>query len=104
MAPKNCPVCKNTLRRYSVEGPTPVRRFLPGYVLGEITLWIVGGTLAAFEFWGWASGVAAGAIVMWLVWRPSKREAEAGFSRYYCDKCQNHFEGDALRRLTTNAI
>jgi len=97
-------MCKSTLRKYNVADPTRIRRFFPGYVLGEITLCIVAGVLAALEFWGWAIGAAAGAVVAWLVWRPSKRETEAGFTRYYCDKCQNHFEGEPLRRLTTNAI
>jgi hypothetical protein len=99
---KRCPECDHELRMYDIADPTPIRRFLPGYLVGEITLWIVAGLLAVLGFIGWAIGAVIAGLVAWAIMRSSYRHVREKFARYHCAKCQNHFEGDALRKLTTD--
>jgi rubredoxin len=102
-AAKRCPECGHDLRMYDVADPTPVRRFLPGYVAGEITLWVVAGILAALGYFGWAIAVLAASLVAWAIMRRPYAEAQNKFARYHCENCQHHFEGDTLRKITADA-
>lgn len=93
-----CPVCGNVLRRTDI----PDLRTVAFYVGVELVFWLsvalILAYLAAPRGEGEAyAGLAALAIVAWLLLRPRQLAARRAFlerARYHCEHCNRHFEGE----------
>ena len=44
--------------------------------------------------------IITGAVFWRLFWRHDRTEATAEHGRYYCRRCNQHFQGDSLRQIT----
>lgn len=92
-----CPICANVLRRIDI----PDLRTVGFYVGVELVFWLgvalVLAYLVAPRGEGEAyAGLAALAIVAWLLLRPRQLAARRAFhecARYHCEHCNRHFEG-----------
>jgi hypothetical protein len=104
---KTCPVCASPLRLY--ESPFEGEPYFLYYFAGEFIFWAVAAIVLAltwsFGDISYAIAVAVGALVVFAAfykpWQRAQRDATARRGRYYCESCHHHFEGDALRQLTS---
>jgi hypothetical protein len=112
--PKHCPHCGGPLMLYYVPGFTPYVE-VPGG--GEqFPFWAlcgVGGVLVvvildpALQWWGWHNKYIEGIIVIAFVAVAMliqeivgrRKQKTAKYGHYVCEKCDRHFEGDALHPL-----
>jgi hypothetical protein len=93
-----CPNCAGTLRRTDL----PDFRTVASHVGVDLVFWaavaLVLAYLAAPRGEGeWYAGLAAVAVIAWLLLRPRQlaaRRAFAARARYHCETCNRHYEGE----------
>ena len=101
---KVCPSCGAPLDLYDVPSGLTVGRFFAS----EGAYWLVVLLLAPILFGlgvsnpgiAMALAIPVVLLLLWRIWGRWGREAKAEHARYYCQRCNHHFEGDALRQLT----
>jgi hypothetical protein len=96
--PASCPFCGNILRRIGIPDLSTVALYVGVDLVFWLSVALILAYLAAPRGEGEAyAGLAALAIVAWLLLRPRQLAARRAFlerARYYCEHCDRHFEGE----------
>jgi hypothetical protein len=101
---KLCPHCGNILRAEGVPDPMPpgrrfARELMFWLALAAVLAYLMGATTTGER----VAGLAAIALLIWLLRRSRRRAAPAaasGTGRFRCDYCQGRFEGEDLRDIS----
>jgi hypothetical protein len=100
---KRCPDCGKPVRLYDVRSPgqgliggAEIIQCIVVVVL-PILLWALGTTGLPLAIAGALIAIVA---ALWNPYAKAQRRNEDQFGLYYCEACDSHFQGSALRRIT----
>jgi hypothetical protein len=102
---KRCPDCSKPLRLYDVRSPVQESGLIAGaeiiqcivVVVLPISFWALGTTGLPLAIAGALIAIVA---ALWNPYAKAQRRNEDQFGLYYCEACDSHFQGSALRRIT----